>query len=97
VLEGAEFETDWEKLKIQQLGIGNEGKKPSEISYSQIQDIKTQRWNRIESSHCHYNQITNGGKMVLLHRIAIKRPEMALTGNPIKFCLKAQVLYRMTI
>ena len=24
------------KLKIQQLGIGNEGKKPSEISYSQI-------------------------------------------------------------
>ena len=40
MLEGAEFETDGEKLKIQQLGIGNEGKKPSEISYSQIQDIK---------------------------------------------------------
>jgi len=36
VLEGAEFETDWEKLKTQQLGIGNEGKKPSEISYSQL-------------------------------------------------------------
>ena len=28
VLEGAEFETDWEKVKIQQLGIGNEGKNP---------------------------------------------------------------------
>ena len=62
VLEDAEFGTDWEKVKIQQLGIDNEGKKPSEISYSQTQDIKTQRWNRIESSHCHYNQITNGGK-----------------------------------
>jgi len=28
------------KVKIQQLGIDNEGKKPSEISYSQTQDIK---------------------------------------------------------
>ena len=40
MLEGAKFVTDWENLKIQQLGIGNEGKKPSEISYSQTQDIK---------------------------------------------------------
>ena len=49
--------------KFQQLGIDNDGKKPSEISYSQTQDIKKKRrWNRIESSHCHYNQITNGGK-----------------------------------
>jgi hypothetical protein len=28
------------KLKDSAIGIGNDGKKPSEISYSQTQDIK---------------------------------------------------------
>ena len=43
------------RVKIKQLGIDNEGNK--NLAKSAIpkppQEIKTRRWNRIESSHCH--------------------------------------------